>query len=129
MRKKNRFGQDLTLDCRWTLVDDAKDAPKSVLCIETDITEKKKLEGQIFRAQRMESIGTLAGGIPDPAGTLPSACGAELDVCACACSMFVPTPRMIKHPISNTAGRYAPLPSPFLRLVPSIITLLHPVRA
>jgi len=73
--------------------------------------------------------GTLAGGIPDPAGTLPSACGAELDVCACACSMFVPTPRMIKHPISNTAGRYAPLPSPFLRLVPSIITLLHPVRA
>jgi PAS domain S-box-containing protein len=63
LRKKNRFGQELILDCRWTLVDDAKDAPQSVLCIETDITEKKKLEGQIFRAQRLESIGTLAGGI------------------------------------------------------------------
>ena len=28
-----------------------------------DITERKKLEQQFFRAQRMESIGTLAGGI------------------------------------------------------------------
>src|SRR5262249_12324028 len=28
-----------------------------------DITEKKRLEAQFLRAQRMESIGTLAGGI------------------------------------------------------------------
>jgi PAS domain S-box-containing protein len=28
-----------------------------------DITERKKLEGQLLRAQRLESIGTLAGGI------------------------------------------------------------------
>jgi PAS domain S-box-containing protein len=28
-----------------------------------DITEKKKLESQVLRAQRLESIGTLAGGI------------------------------------------------------------------
>ncbi len=31
--------------------------------IHTDITERKKLENQFLRAQRMESIGTLAGGI------------------------------------------------------------------
>lgn len=29
----------------------------------TDITERKKLEAQFLRAQRMESIGTLAGGV------------------------------------------------------------------
>jgi PAS domain S-box-containing protein len=29
----------------------------------TDVTERKKLEAQFLRAQRMESIGTLAGGI------------------------------------------------------------------
>ena len=37
--------------------------PRSVLVINTDVTEKKKLEAQFLRAQRMESIGTLAGGI------------------------------------------------------------------
>ena len=31
--------------------------------VASDITEKKKLEAQFLRAQRMESIGTLAGGI------------------------------------------------------------------
>ncbi len=31
--------------------------------ISRDITEKKKLESHVLRAQRMESIGTLAGGI------------------------------------------------------------------
>jgi PAS domain S-box-containing protein len=35
----------------------------AVLSIARDITEKKQLEAQFLRAQRMESIGTLAGGI------------------------------------------------------------------
>jgi len=34
-----------------------------VLSIITDVTEKKKIEAQFLRAQRMESIGTLAGGV------------------------------------------------------------------
>lgn len=34
-----------------------------VIGISRDITEKKKLEAQFLRAQRVESIGTLAGGI------------------------------------------------------------------
>jgi PAS domain S-box-containing protein len=33
------------------------------VAVKEDITEKKKLEAQFLRAQRMESIGTLAGGI------------------------------------------------------------------
>ncbi len=36
---------------------------REVLSIGTDITEKKKIEAQFLRSQRMESIGTLAGGI------------------------------------------------------------------
>jgi hypothetical protein len=47
----------------WTLVRDKNEHPRSVLVINTDITDKKKIEGQLLRAQRMESIGTLAGGI------------------------------------------------------------------
>src|SRR5262249_36800003 len=37
--------------------------PKLFPAIIRDISEKKRLEAQFLRAQRMESIGTLAGGI------------------------------------------------------------------
>jgi PAS domain S-box-containing protein len=55
--------RELIIEARWTLIRDKEGRPKSVLAINTDITEKKKIEGQFMRAQRMESIGTLAGGI------------------------------------------------------------------
>jgi PAS domain S-box-containing protein len=55
--------RELTIEARWTLIRDSDGNPKSVLAINTDITEKKKIEAQFMRAQRMESIGTLAGGI------------------------------------------------------------------
>jgi len=53
----------ITVEARWTLVRDDLDRPHSVLAINTDITERKKIESQFLRAQRVESIGTLAGGI------------------------------------------------------------------
>ncbi len=58
-----RIGTELVIQSRWTLIRDDEGRPKSVLAINTDITEKKKIEAQYMRAQRMESIGTLAGGI------------------------------------------------------------------
>ncbi|CEF48995.1 unnamed protein product [uncultured bacterium] len=58
-----RCGPALTIECRWTLLRNAQGEPKSILMIDTDITERKKLEQQFLRNQRMESIGTLAGGI------------------------------------------------------------------
>jgi len=57
------IGREITVEGHWTLVRDDEGEPKSILCINTDITERKKLETQFLRAQRMESIGTLAGGI------------------------------------------------------------------
>jgi PAS domain S-box-containing protein len=42
---------------------DAAGTPYAVCGISTDITEKKQLEAQFYRAQRLESIGTLASGI------------------------------------------------------------------
>lgn len=56
-------GKEIIVQSRWALVLDSEGKPKSILIINTDITEKKKLEAQLLRAQRMESIGTLAGGI------------------------------------------------------------------
>jgi len=56
-------GSSIVVDSQWTLVRDAMGKPKSVYAVEVDMTEKLKLQGQVLRAQRMESIGTLAGGI------------------------------------------------------------------
>ena len=61
--KVARDGRHVIVEARWTLVRDDAGAPTSILAINTDITERKRLEQQFLRAQRMESIGTLAGGI------------------------------------------------------------------
>ncbi|MEC4982770.1 MAG: PAS domain S-box protein [Oscillatoria sp. PMC 1068.18] len=58
---KNR--QEIIVETRWTLVCDNQQKPKSILVVNTDVTEKKQLEAQFFRAQRLESLGTLASGI------------------------------------------------------------------
>jgi PAS domain S-box-containing protein len=58
-----RDKREISVEARWTLIRDNDGNPKSVLAINTDITERKKIEAQFMRAQRMESIGTLAGGI------------------------------------------------------------------
>lgn len=58
-----RDGSEIIVESRWTLVRDEQGHPKSILIINTDVTEKKRMESQFLRAQRMESIGTLAGGI------------------------------------------------------------------
>ena len=51
------------IESRWTLVPDDTGRPKSILLINTDVTEQKHLEAQLLRTQRMEGIGTLAGGV------------------------------------------------------------------
>ncbi|QDL11244.1 hybrid sensor histidine kinase/response regulator [Brasilonema octagenarum UFV-E1] len=56
-------GKELIVETRWTLVRDEHGNPKSILSVKTDITEKKRLQTQFLRAQRLESLGTLASGI------------------------------------------------------------------
>ncbi|HEX4948335.1 MAG TPA: PAS domain S-box protein [Blastocatellia bacterium] len=63
LRFRTKAGREIVNDCHWTLVRDEAGHDQSILIIHTDITEKKKLEEQFLRTQRMESIGTLAGGI------------------------------------------------------------------
>ncbi|WP_017314295.1 hybrid sensor histidine kinase/response regulator [Mastigocladopsis repens] len=63
LQKMTKSGKEIIVESRWTLVRDEHFQPKSILVVETDITEKKQLEKQFLRNQRMESIGTLASGI------------------------------------------------------------------
>ena len=56
-------GKAIIVASRWTLMRDKDGQPKSILTVNTNITEKKLLESKFLRAQRLESVGTLAGGI------------------------------------------------------------------
>jgi two-component system, cell cycle sensor histidine kinase and response regulator CckA len=74
---KSRLGQELDLEFRITHPDrdlhwiavrssvalDNMGNPTRTIGIHMDITEKKQLEAQFLRAQRLESLGTLASGI------------------------------------------------------------------
>lgn len=42
---------------------DNNGAPKAILSVDTDITERRSLEQQFLRTQRLENLGTLASGI------------------------------------------------------------------
>ncbi|MEH1824977.1 MAG: PAS domain S-box protein [Nostoc sp.] len=63
LHKVTKSGEKIVVESRWTLMRDSEGKPKSILTVDTDITEKKQLEEQFFRTQRLESLGTLAGGI------------------------------------------------------------------
>lgn len=63
LRQLTKQEQEIIVESRWTLMRDRQGNPQSILVVNSDITEKKQLEQQLLHAQRLESIGTLAGGI------------------------------------------------------------------
>ena len=70
LRMRTKGDEERIVESRWTLVRDSAGTPKQVLVINTDITERKRLESQFLRSQRMESIGRLVGGIAHDLGNL-----------------------------------------------------------
>lgn len=56
-------GEEIDVESRWTRVRNEKGETDYFLLVITDITEKKRADQMLLRAQRLESVGTLAGGI------------------------------------------------------------------
>ncbi|AFY94256.1 PAS domain S-box protein [Chamaesiphon minutus] len=63
LHKNTKSGKKVIVESRWTLVRDEAGQPRAILSVDTDITDKKQLEQQFLRAQRLESLGSLASGI------------------------------------------------------------------
>ncbi|MGF1989931.1 MAG: ATP-binding protein [Nostoc sp. ZfuVER08] len=56
-------GKEIIVESRWVLLSDENGQLKSILSVNTEITQQKQLETQLLRAQRLESIGSLTSGI------------------------------------------------------------------
>jgi PAS domain S-box-containing protein len=63
LQQTMKAGKPLTVFCHWTLLRHEQRQPKKVLAINADLSEKKQLEAQFLRAQRLEGVGALASGI------------------------------------------------------------------
>lgn len=63
LEQVRRDGTPIVVEASWSLLRAPDGTPRRILAIHTDVTERNKLQAQFFRAQRLESIGTLAGGI------------------------------------------------------------------
>lgn len=63
MRLRTKGGELLDINISASLLRDERGKVIGTLGIFRDITEKKQLEARLQRAQKMEAIGTLAGGV------------------------------------------------------------------
>jgi len=59
----NTDGSEIIVETEWTLIQEKQGKAESVYIVDSDVTERKKLESQFLRAQRMENLGLVAGGI------------------------------------------------------------------
>ncbi|MGH1526595.1 PAS domain-containing hybrid sensor histidine kinase/response regulator [Leifsonia sp. L25] len=62
LRQRRADGSPIVADCRWQL-SRGEDGQVTVFAVNSDITEYRREQEQRIRTQRMESLGTLAGGI------------------------------------------------------------------
>jgi PAS domain S-box-containing protein len=63
LEQATRAGGKLTVESRWTLIRNEAGQPESILIVNTDVTEKKRIEAQFLRAQRLEAVSSIAGGM------------------------------------------------------------------
>ena len=63
MHQVRKDGREIIVDSRWTLVRDEHGLPKNKLIVNTDITERKRLESELLRASQLSLIGELAAGL------------------------------------------------------------------
>ncbi|MBX9472891.1 hybrid sensor histidine kinase/response regulator [Microcella sp.] len=56
-------GRDIVVSSRWQLMRDDRGEPEAVLSVSADVTDEVSREESLRRTERLESLGTFAGGI------------------------------------------------------------------
>jgi two-component system, cell cycle sensor histidine kinase and response regulator CckA len=63
VQKTARDGRTLIMDCRWSVIRGTDGEATGIFAVETDVTERRREEAKVARDERLEGLGTLAGGI------------------------------------------------------------------
>lgn len=63
MTRHTKDEREITVEARLRLLRDAEGQPSAILVHENDITERNTLQMHSLRAQRLEGVGAIAGGI------------------------------------------------------------------
>jgi PAS domain S-box-containing protein len=95
VRKLAKDRREVVVASRWTLLRDSAGSPSSILVIDTDITEKRQMEAQ-FRTQRLELIGTLAGGIAHDLNNILQVIITNLDLATSATALDGRLPKYLE---------------------------------
>jgi len=63
LKKRRKTGEELGVESNWILTYNEQEKQKAIITIDRDVTERWRLQEQFLRAQRLDSLGRLAGGI------------------------------------------------------------------
>jgi len=63
LKKRRKTGEELRVESNWILTYNEQEKQKAIITIDRDVTEQRRLQEQFLRAQRLDSLGRLAGGI------------------------------------------------------------------
>lgn len=61
--KRTADARSILISSRWILIRDDHGAPELIVVVDSDLANRRQLEGEVLRAQRVESIGALTSGI------------------------------------------------------------------
>jgi PAS domain S-box-containing protein len=95
VRKLTKVLRAVVVASRWTLVRDGEGNPSSILVIDTDVTGKKQIEAHFLRDQRLELIGSLAGGIAHDLNNILQVIISNLDLAMSAPALDEPSPKYL----------------------------------
>lgn len=104
-----------------------------VVCMDIDVTERKRLEAEVLRAHKLDSIGRMAGGIAHDFNNLLTAIMSYADMALVSLPDGHPAAESIQHLI-DTANRAAEMTKRLLAfarrqsLAPQIVDLNELVR-